>query len=91
MQPVPCANENLRQSIKTEHYRLHVAEEWPDSPYKEAVLAAVRSTLERLEATAVEPFEPPPCMVCASRLTQAKALMFPSRPKGPTAASRPAA
>lgn len=90
MQPIHGANGSLRQSIKTEHYRLHVAEEWPDSPYKEAVLAAARSALERLEAAAVEPLEPA-CMVCGARRTGAKVLVFPSRPKDPSAALRPAA
>jgi hypothetical protein len=26
--------------IMGEHHRLHIVEEWPDGPYKEAVLAA---------------------------------------------------
>ena len=50
-------DETLRQWVKTEHYRLHCAEGWPDSPHKEAVLAAARSVLERLEAATIEPFE----------------------------------
>jgi hypothetical protein len=34
------------QWLSMEHYRLHIAEEWPDGPYKEATLAAIHSTIE---------------------------------------------
>ena len=34
--------------IAMEHHRLHLVEEWPESPYKQAALAAIRSTLEGL-------------------------------------------
>ena len=90
MHSIHRANENLRQSMQAEHYRLHCAEEWPDSPYKEAVLAAVGSALERLEAAEVGPWEPA-CMVCAARRTAVNVLMFPSRSEAPAAAMRPAA
>ena len=46
---VAQTNEQLEQWIKIEHYRLHCAERWPDSNYKEAVLGAIRSTLNTLE------------------------------------------
>ena len=41
--------------LATEHYRLHRVEEWPDSPRKEATLAAIhdlvaRSAIERRNA-----------------------------------------
>jgi len=42
-------DEQLEQWIKMEHYRLHCAKRRPDSGYKEAVLAAIRSTLNTLE------------------------------------------
>ena len=83
-------NDNLGQYVKLEHYRLHCAELWPDSPHKEAVLAAVHSALESLEA-AVEPCAPRACMVCAARKTQARVLMFPSRSKGSSAVLKRAA
>jgi hypothetical protein len=38
----------LREWIAMEHYRYHVVEERPDSPDKEAVLAAIRSSLASL-------------------------------------------
>jgi len=34
--------------IMGEHHRLNIVERWPDGPRKEAVLAAIRSTLDRL-------------------------------------------
>jgi len=90
MQPMNRANET-GQFWRQEHYRLHCAENWPDSPYKAAVLAAVHSALERLEATATEPFDPPACMVCATRRPPASVIIFPSRPKGSLDVWKPAA
>ena len=72
------ANENL-QWMKVEHYRLHCVEEWAESPHKEAVLAAIRSALDRLEASSLKT---PQCMVCASRRAKSVVLVFPSKPKG---------
>ena len=85
-------DESLRQWVRTEHHRLHCAEGWPDSPYKEAVLAATRSALKRLEMAAFEPFDSLACMVCATRRNQARnVLVFPSRPKGSPVIVKPAA
>ena len=85
-------DESLRQWVRTEHHRLHCVEGWPDSPYKEAVLAATRSVLERLETAAIEPLDSWACMVCATRRNQArKVLVFPSRPKGSPVIAKPAA
>jgi len=92
MHSINPVNESLRQFIRLQHYRLHCAEEWPDSPHKETVLAAVHSALARLEAAAIKPFEAPACMVCATRAkTLAPVLMFPSRPNSSPAVLRPAA
>jgi hypothetical protein len=85
------ANEIIGQCMRSEHNRLHSAEGWADSPYKEAVLASVRSALEGLERAAVPPFEPPQCMVCASRRRESRVLLFPSRSKGSPAITRLAA
>ncbi len=84
-------NESLRQSVRTEHYRLHCAETWPDGPYKEAVLAAVRCALERLQGAGVEPFDPTACMVCANRRTRPRVLVFPATPSNSFVTMRPAA
>jgi hypothetical protein len=50
--------------LAMEHYRLHVIEQWADSPRKAAALAAVRSAIESLE-----PGWPPgapsfACLIC---------------------------
>lgn len=36
------------QWLQFEHYRLHTAQRWPESPYKQATLAAIYSTIESL-------------------------------------------
>jgi len=85
-------DESLRQWVKTEHYRLHCAEGWPDSPHKEAVIAATRSALQSLKTPAIDPFDSMICMVCdARRNQQSKVVMFPSRPKASSVIMKPAA
>jgi len=76
--------------MNVEHYRLHCAEEWPDTPYKEAVLAGIRSVLERLKAS-LTPIDPQQCVVCASRRTESAVLTFPSEPEPCPAITRLAA
>ena len=70
-------NRTLGSWINMEHYRLHCVEEWSDGPRKEAALAAIHSSLERLAAVASSE---PTCMVCAAR-RNAMVLKFPSRPQ----------
>jgi len=48
-----------------EHHRLHVIEEWPDGPQKEAALEAVRSSLAQLSGKIAGGI--PACIVCADR------------------------
>lgn len=36
------------QWLAMEHYRLHSVEAWPDSPRKEGLLRAIRSTIQSL-------------------------------------------
>jgi hypothetical protein len=91
MQRLKRADKHLEQWIKVEHYRLHCAERWPESDYKEAVLAAIHSTLKTLEATSLAPVEQPHCMVCASLQAPAVVLELPSRSQSPTAITRLAA
>ena len=59
-----------RDFLAMEHYRLHVIEQWPDSPVKKAGLAAVRSTLASLAGIAK--FE---CDTCH----RATVIQIPSR------------
>ena len=77
------AYELIGQWIRMEHYRLHRAEEWPDSSHKDATLISIRSALQRLEAASTAAVEPA-CMVCASRKTKSVVLQMPSRsPESP--------
>ncbi len=54
------------QWFKTEHHRLHTIEEWPDSPHKEAALAATRSKLASL-ARNLPNSHPLHCELCLNR------------------------
>ena len=91
MQRLRRDDKHLEQWIKVEHYRLHCAERWPESDYKQAVLAAIHSTLKALEARSSVPVERPRCMVCASFEAPAVILELPSRSPSPTATNRLAA
>jgi hypothetical protein len=91
MQSLNREYKHLEQWIKVEHYRLNCAEQWPESDYKEAVLAAIRSTLKTLEATSLAPVEQPRCRVCASLQRPAVLLELPSRSQSPIAITRLAA
>jgi len=85
-------DEQLGQWIKMEHYRLHSAERWSGSDYKDAVLAAIHSTLNTLEAASLAAVEHPRCMVCASRqATAVVVLELPSRSQSPAAITQLAA
>lgn len=55
------------QWFKTEHHRLHIIEEWPDSPHKEAALAAIRSKLASLARNLPSNPHPLHCEVCLNR------------------------
>ena len=67
---------NMRyQWIASEHHRLHTVEAWPDSPYKEATLRAIRSTLASLENDAS--LAAPVCQVCFGRRRVSSVVRFP--------------
>jgi hypothetical protein len=91
MQRLRLEDKHLEPWIKVEHYRLHCAERWPESDYKEAVLAAIHSTLKTLEATSLASVEQARCMVCASLQAPAVVLELPSRSQSPGAITRLAA
>jgi hypothetical protein len=78
MQRFDLSNRRLEQWIRVEHYRLHCAERWAHSDYKEAVLAAIHSTMKTLEAACVTPAGESLCMVCRSRHA-APVVELPSR------------
>ena len=60
------------ERLAMEHYRLHSVEQWPDSPYKDAVLAAIGANLEKSEDDCL-------CLVCLRRMQRARVLPFPRR------------
>lgn len=62
--------------IAMEHHRLHLIEEWPDSPHKQAALAAIHSTLEGLLRTHRHG-DLPVCEVCLSRPNAPVLVQFP--------------
>ena len=81
----------MAQWMKVEHYRLHAVEEWPDSPHKQAVLAAIHSALKRLQADLPSRFQPPQCIVCSSRRAGSAVLQFPSASRSASSITRLAA
>lgn len=54
------------QWLKTEHDRLHIVEQWPDSPRKSATLLAIRSSLANLVRIARSDVQPL-CETCTCR------------------------
>jgi hypothetical protein len=56
----------FQEWLSQEHHRLHIVEEWPDGPQKEAVLASIRSKLRSLLANCKEE-SLPACLVCQNR------------------------
>ena len=61
-----------------EHYRMHVMEQWPDSPRKKAGLAAVRSTLVSLRAGVPDGEPGFVCAECLSARSRGNVIQFPS-------------
>jgi len=57
----------LRQWAAVEHNRLHCAEEWPNGPHKQAVIAAIHATLESLFENSGTSTGLSQCMACAGR------------------------
>lgn len=73
-----------KQWLAMEHYRMHVIEQWPDSPRKHAALAAARSAIASLQ-DADPTLAAEVCLVCAGRQhPTATVVEFPARPFLPT-------
>jgi hypothetical protein len=66
------------QWIASEHHRLHTVEGWPDSPYKDATLRAIQSTLASLENDLNLALA---CQVCLSRHRASGVVRFPGTPQ----------
>jgi hypothetical protein len=60
--------------LACEHYRLHVVEQWPDSPRKQAVIEAIQSTLDSLSRDPRTVQGNVSCFLCETRKTKAKLL-----------------
>ena len=56
-----------QQWLMFEHSRLHVVEAWPDSPYRDAALAAVRSAIARILEDLGPGAQLPSCSACRAR------------------------
>lgn len=77
-----------REWLAMEHYRIHVMEEWPDGPRKEAGLAAARSALESLMRTMPQG----PSFLCAACHSRRQTVtLIPSVPRAYALPSRLAA
>jgi len=68
-----------REWLATEHYRLHVIEQWPNGPRKEAVLTAARSALESLLRTTPRNGSAFRCPICAGKRQSATLIEYPLR------------
>lgn len=68
------------QWFTTEHHRLHVVEEWPDSPHKEAALAAIRSKLASLARNLPSGSHLVDCEACLNREDHSGIVAFPVAP-----------
>jgi hypothetical protein len=75
-------NKMLWEWIVAEHHRLHIVEEWPDGPYKEAVLAGIQSTLDSLLLDS-RALNHPPCAICQTRRKHAANVDSVHTPRGP--------
>ncbi len=66
--------------LATEHNRIHLIEEWPEGPRKEAALASARSALESLQRSLPcdETFR---CAICHSRRNRLTFLASPTEPQ----------
>ena len=71
----------LRQWAAVEHHRLHCAEEWPDGPYKQAVIAAIHATLEGLFENSATSTGLSDRMACAGRKKDSDVQELPWHPR----------
>ena len=74
------------QWIASEHHRLHTVEGWPESPYKDATLRAIRSSMASLAQDANVAASYPACEVCLSQRRVSSVVRFPVSQQGERAA-----
>ena len=65
------------QWFRMEHHRLHVVEEWPESPQKHAALAGIRSKLASLARNLPPDFDHSHCEICLSRAEKSRLVALP--------------
>jgi hypothetical protein len=65
--------------LAAEHSRLHLIEQWPDGPRKEAALAAARSAMDGLLRRARTDESGFRCLVCLDRRNGPAIVEYPSR------------
>jgi hypothetical protein len=69
--------------LASEHSRIHLIEQWPDGPRKEAALAAARSTLDSLLRSSPSHEPTFSCAICGSRRGSASIIEYPKRAEHP--------
>jgi hypothetical protein len=62
--------------IAAEHHRLHIIEEWPESPHKKVALAAIQSSLHSLLQNHPPDGPLAACEICLSRKKGDRKLEF---------------
>ncbi len=62
--------------VAAEHHRLHVVEEWPESPHKKVALAAIQSSLHSLLQNHPPDGPLAACEICLSRKKGDRKLEF---------------
>jgi hypothetical protein len=74
------------QWLASEHHRLHIVEDWPEGPYKDATLRAIHSSIEGISGKGGMPAGFPECEVCLSRRRSSSVVRFPVGQQGERAA-----
>ena len=77
--------------LAQEHYRIHVMEQWPDGPRRDAGLAAARSALATLLRTPPVGASGFMCDICASRIEERRPRTVAVRPRFTRSLSMPKA
>ena len=63
------SNKRNQEWIQMEHYRFHYVEDWAESAYKRAILAAIRSSLRSLLPASGDLALASQCSICRQRGT----------------------
>jgi hypothetical protein len=69
--------------LASEHSRIHLIEQWPDGPRKEAALAAARSALDSLLRSSRSDGSEFRCAVCDTRHMSPSIIEYPKQLQHP--------